>query len=82
MPRPISVPFLHVRSYIERPPLVKYAGLWLWNFQLSSSQEPVQIDSLTTLYPLTDSPDESQFYLIIVDVDLEAMGAPLISLLF
>ncbi len=76
LPPCITIPFLAISGHLEVPPVATYAGVCLWNFKPLFTDEPIDLENLSTLTTFTGSLDESWFYL--VSVAIEARGAPII----
>jgi len=80
LPAAISIPLLHISTYLEVPPVATYAAVCLWNFKPLFADEHIDnLENLATLTTFTGSIDESWFYL--VSVAIEARGAPILPLM-
>jgi len=80
LPAAISIPLLHISSYLEVLPVATYAAVCLWNFKPLFADEHIDnLENLATLNTFTGSIDESWFYL--VSVAIEARGAPILPLM-
>lgn len=86
-PSQIAEPFLQVCERLGLRPVLSYAGLCIWNWQVNNSDAAEQatdsafytLDQLSSLASFTGSRGEDAFYH--VPVLIEAEGGPLISLL-
>ncbi|KAI9184405.1 tryptophan 2,3- dioxygenase [Blastocladiella emersonii ATCC 22665] len=74
LPAAIAVPFAAAAAYLGIRPIVCYACVDLWNWQLLDPTGPVTLSNLATLHTFSGTMDEAWFYLI--PVSIEAEGAP------
>ncbi|PMD66168.1 indoleamine 2,3-dioxygenase alpha type [Hyaloscypha bicolor E] len=80
LPAAITIPLIHVSTYLEVLPVATYAAVCLWNFKPLFADEHVDnLENLATLTTFTGSIDESWFYL--VSVAIEARGGPILPLM-
>lgn len=80
LPAAITIPLIHVSTYLEVLPVATYAAVCLWNFKPLFVDEHVDnLENLATLTTFTGSIDESWFYL--VSVAIEARGGPILPLM-
>ena len=76
LPPQIAVPFLHVSTHLDLPPVLTYAAANLWNFT-SSGDDFSQLEELKTLISFTGT--ESESWLLLISVAMEARGAGIID---
>ena len=75
MPSVLSVPFYTVTQKIGVAPIGLYAGYILYNWYLKDPERPLSIDNLHSMFTFTGTEDESWFYMIFVQIELDAVPA-------
>ena len=75
MPSILSIPFNIVTQKIGVPLVGVYAGLVLYNWRLKDSNKPLSVDNLHSLFTFTGTEDESWFYMLTVQIELDAVPA-------
>lgn len=78
IPPQISEPFLEVCKYLEMQPVISYAGLCTWNWQIRNSGE-MELENLKPIGSFTGTRGEAAFYHI--PVLIEYHGGHLMHLL-
>ena len=75
MPSVLSVPFNTVTQKIGVPLVGVYAGLVLYNWYLQYPEKPMTVENLHSMIAFTGTEDESWFYMITAQIELDAVPA-------
>ncbi|EEB95799.1 hypothetical protein MPER_05176, partial [Moniliophthora perniciosa FA553] len=79
IPRPISIPVLHVSKYLGMPPVVTFADTVLYNWTTKTPLDPAQfppaLDNLRSQTLFSGLPDEEEFYLSSARIELRGVEA-------
>jgi indoleamine 2,3-dioxygenase len=76
-PRSVAVPWVQVARRLGRPPVLSYSSHALNNWRRVDAEGPIALGNLLLQQAFLGGLDESWF--ILVHVELEARGAPLVS---
>jgi indoleamine 2,3-dioxygenase len=76
IPAQIARPLCAVARRLDRPPIVGFASLNLYNWRKIVPDEPVSIDNATTLVQFLGGADEDWFFVVTLGVELA--GAPML----
>ncbi|KAI8989732.1 Indoleamine 2,3-dioxygenase [Trametes punicea] len=78
IPKPLAMPLLHVSKKIGMPPILTFADIVLWNWELVNPEEPVALDNMRflTLFSQTDA--EKNFYALSIAAELK--GAEMLEI--
>jgi indoleamine 2,3-dioxygenase len=79
VPPALAIPFAQVAMKLGLRPIVCYAGIDLWNWQLVDEALPMTLDNIMTLNIFSGTLDESWFFLVPVGIEIE--GAPALPLM-
>lgn len=79
IPRPISIPILHVSNYLGMPPVVTFADTVLYNWTTKTPLDPAHfppaLDNLRSQTLFSGLPDEEEFYLSSARIELRGVEA-------
>ncbi|KAH9857203.1 Indoleamine 2,3-dioxygenase [Lenzites betulinus] len=71
IPKPLSIPLLHVSSKLDMPPVLTFADTVLWNWEFINPELPISLSNMrfTNLFSGTDA--ERNFYALSVAAELK-----------
>lgn len=75
LPKSVAVPFVQLGHLVDRPPIVPYAMTALSNYQKVDPKGQLEADNMRVVQKMIDTPDESWFHLIHVEIEGRAAKA-------
>lgn len=79
LPAQIAVPWWQLAEKIGRPPVAAHQSMVLNNWQRLDKERPLALDNVTTQVTFVGGMDESWFYLVTLQIELD--GAPAVPAL-
>ncbi len=77
IPRNLARPLCAVAQRLDRPPIVHFAGMNLYNWRRIDPTQPVSADNATMLEHFLGGVDEDWFFIVTLGVELT--GAPMLA---
>ncbi len=76
IPRNLARPLCAVAQRLDRPPIVHFAGMNLYNWRTIDPTQPVSMDNATMIAQFLGGVDEDWFFIVTLGVELA--GAPML----
>lgn len=78
IPKPLSIPLLYVSGKIDMPPILTFADIVLWNWELVNPDLPVSLNNMRFLTVFSGTETERNFYAL--SVAAEMRGAEMLQI--
>ncbi|CDO73581.1 hypothetical protein BN946_scf185014.g51 [Trametes cinnabarina] len=78
IPKPLAVPMVEVSKKIDMPPILTFADIVLWNWELVNPNEPVSLDNIRFLTLFSGTETERNFYALSLAAELK--GAEMVEI--
>ncbi|OSD08547.1 Indoleamine 2,3-dioxygenase [Trametes coccinea BRFM310] len=78
IPKPLAVPLVEVSKKIDLPPILTFADIVLWNWELVNPNEPVSLDNVRFLTLFSGTETEKNFYALSLGAELK--GAEMVEI--